>query len=314
MNTIADLLREARRYLADSSAGNENNESHALDAELLLSHALGKSRTYLYTWPEQEVGDTALSQFQHWLSRRQQGEPVAYLLGRREFYGHEFLVSPDTLIPRPDTELLVDIALEKLDAQAPLRLVDLGAGTGAIAISLGLARPHWQLLAADYTVAVVDLLERNIRRLKAANVTPLQSDWYRALSGRFDAIISNPPYIPAGDVHLSRGDVRYEPRSALVAGDDGLDDIRLIIDGAGARLNSGGLLLLEHGYDQAKAVSALMQQAGFLRVETRTDLGGNERATLGFYKSDAQKPDSQKLDSQKLDSQEPGRYGEPHAQ
>jgi release factor glutamine methyltransferase len=276
VTSIAGLLAEAKRRLQDS-------DSPALDAELLLCHVLGKPRSFLFTWPEQEVGETLAAQFHQLLARRISGEPVAYLLGRREFYGHEFLVSADTLIPRPDTELLVDIALETLPAEDSLRVVDLGTGTGAIAISLGLARPTWQLLAVDYVVAVLDLVERNVRRLRAANVTPLQSSWYSRLQGPFDAIVSNPPYIRANDVHLQRGDVRFEPRSALVGGDDGLDDIRLIVSGAPARLRAGGLLALEHGYDQGAAVRELFHAAGFQSVETRRDYGDNERVTFGFY-------------------------------
>lgn len=282
MNSIAGLLREARQCLQDG-------DTAALDAELLLCHVLGKPRSFLFTWPEQLVEELLAAQFRHLLARRQQGEPVAYVVGRREFYGHEFLVSADTLIPRPDTELLVDIALEKLPEGKALRVADLGTGTGAIAISLGLARPVWQLLAVDYIVAVLDLVERNVRRLHAGNVTPLQSSWYARLDGQFDAIVSNPPYIRADDVHLRRGDVRFEPRSALVSGDDGLDDIRLIIAGAPGRLRAGGLLALEHGHDQGAAVRELFQCAGFQSVETRRDYGDNERVTYGFHgASDAQ--------------------------
>jgi release factor glutamine methyltransferase len=220
--------------------------------------------------------------FHHLLARRASGEPVAYLLGRREFYGHEFLVSPDTLIPRPDTELLVDLVLEKLPAAQPLRIADLGTGSGAIAISLGLARPAWQLLAVDYMVAVLDLVERNVRRLHAGNVRPLQSSWYSRLDGVFDAIVSNPPYIRADDVHLQRGDVRFEPRSALVAGEDGLDDIRVIVATAHQYLKAGGLLAVEHGYDQGPAVHSLFAEAGFEQIETRRDYADNERVTFGY--------------------------------
>jgi release factor glutamine methyltransferase len=279
MSTVAALLQDARRRLQDS-------DSAALDAELLLGHVLGKPRTFLFTWPEHEVDGAALSQFDHLLARRLAGEPVAYVLGRREFYGHELLVSPDTLIPRPDTELLVDLLLELLPAGQPLRVADLGTGTGAIAIAVGLARPSWHLLAVDYMVAVLDLVERNVRRLKASNVTPLQSNWYSRLDGVFDAIVSNPPYIRADDVHLQRGDVRFEPRSALISGDDGLDDIRTLIEGAPARLRAGGLLALEHGYDQGDAVRALMREHGFARVDSRRDLGDNERVTFGYRGAD----------------------------
>jgi release factor glutamine methyltransferase len=279
MTTVAALLQQARRRLADS-------DTAALDAELLLGHVLGKPRSFFFTWPEHEVEGAALAQFEHLLSRREAGEPVAYVLGRREFYGHELLVSPDTLIPRPDTELLVDLVLESLSADQPLRVVDLGTGTGAIAISLGLARPAWQVLAVDYMVAVLDLVERNVRRLKASNVTPLQSNWFARLDGVFDAIVSNPPYIRADDVHLQRGDVRFEPRSALVSGEEGLDDIRTIIAGAATRLRPAGLLALEHGYDQAGVVRSLMKQQGFVRVDSRRDLADHERVTFGFRGGD----------------------------
>jgi release factor glutamine methyltransferase len=275
MNSIAELLLRARQQLADS-------DTAALDAELLLAHVLGKSRTFLFTWPEHIPDESARLQFANLLARRVRGEPVAYLLGRREFYGHEFLVSADTLIPRPDTELLVDVLLEWLPETAQ-RVVDLGTGTGAIAISVALARPTWQVLAVDYMVAVLDLVERNVRRLGAGNVTPLQSNWYARLDGVFDAIVSNPPYIREQDPHLGRGDVRFEPRSALVAGKDGLEDIRLIVSGAGARLRAEGLLAIEHGYDQGAAVRALFHQAGFAQVETRRDYGDNERVTFGVF-------------------------------
>jgi release factor glutamine methyltransferase len=272
-------LRHARERLA---GGEQASDSVALDAELLLCHVLKKPRSFVFTWPEKEVEESQRLHFFQLIEQRQQGQPVAYLLGHREFYGHDFLLSSDTLIPRPDTEVLVDLLLEKLPAEKPVRLVDLGSGTGAIAISAGLARPQWQVLAVDYLVSVLDLLERNIQRLKASNVTPVQSNWYSQLHGRFDAIVSNPPYIRADDVHLSRGDVRFEPRSALVAGADGLDDIRIIIDGAKERLNSNGLLALEHGYDQGEAVRVLLLDAGFSQVETRRDLADHERVTFAF--------------------------------
>lgn len=274
MTTIAALLAEARRSLDSDSA--------ALDAELLLCHVLGKPRSFLFTWPEHEVEGAALAQFHHLLARRRMGEPVAYLLGRREFYGHELLVSADTLIPRPDTELLVEVVLEQAPADQALRVLDLGTGTGAIAIALGLARPHWQIVAVDQAVAVLDLVERNLTRLGAHNVTPMQSNWFSRLQGDFDVIVSNPPYIRADDPHLCRGDVRFEPRSALVSGDDGLDDIRVIIAGARQCLRRTGLLALEHGYDQGAAVRALMQQSGFSDVQTRRDYGNNERVTFAF--------------------------------
>lgn len=281
---VATLLSEARAQLEGHSP------SAALDARVLLAHLLGKPETFLFTWPEHEPTDSQQRQFREWIARRRDGVPVAHLVGRREFYGHEFLVSPDTLIPRPDTELLVDLALELLPGNLPQRLADLGTGTGAIAISLGLARPQWTVLAVDFTVAILDLAERNVRRFGATNVQVRQSSWCRDLPGQYHALVSNPPYIAENDPHLDEGDVRYEPRSALTAGADGLDDIRVLIEQAPSRLLPGGWLLLEHGYDQGDAVRALMAAGGFSDVQTRRDLGDRERVTLGRMpeNSDAQ--------------------------
>ena len=273
--TVAELLTAARRQLAAS-------DSPAVDAETLLCHVLDKPRAFLFTWPEHQPTPQQVHQFAELASRRAGGEPVAWLLGTRDFYGHRLLVSAATLIPRADTELLVSTVLEKLPQQAPLRIADLGTGTGAIAIALGLARPHWQLLAADYSAAVLALAARNVQQLGADNVTLRQSDWFSAIDGRFAAIVSNPPYIAERDVHLTQGDVRFEPASALVAGADGLAAIRIIVAGAGAHLHSGGLLAIEHGHDQGARVRALFANAGFVEVQTRRDYGDNERLTLGY--------------------------------
>lgn len=275
MATVAALLSEARRQLR------EHSDSAEIDAELLMCHVLDKPRSFLFTWPEYELSVTQTQQFLDWIGQRVEGRPVAYLTGHREFFGHDVLVSEDTLIPRADTELLVETVLEKLPPDSPQRVADLGTGTGAIAISLALARPLWQLDAVDFTVAILDLVQRNVDRLGASNVRLLQSNWCARLDGQYDAIVSNPPYIAEQDRHLELGDVRFEPRSALVAGDDGLDDIRSIISQAITKLKPGGLLAFEHGYDQGEAVRALMQAAGLARIETRIDLGGNDRVTLG---------------------------------
>ena len=273
--TVGKLLSAARRQLAAS-------DSPAVDAETLLCHVLDKPRAFLFTWPEHQPTDEQARQFAELVSRRASGEPVAWLIGTRDFYGHRLLVSTDTLIPRADTELLVSTVLEKLPQQTLLHIADLGTGTGAIAIALGLARPHWQVLAADNSSAVLALAARNVQRLGADNVALRQSDWYSALDGHFDAIISNPPYIAEQDVHLTQGDVRFEPATALVAGADGLAAIRIIVADAGAHLHSGGLLAIEHGHDQGAAVRALFTDAGFVGVETRRDYGDNERVTLGY--------------------------------
>ena len=272
MTIIASLLRAA--VLPDSPTAR-------LDAELLLAAALGKSRSYLHTWPEKIVSSEAALAFSQFLLRRRAGEPVAYILGQQGFWNLDLEVAPHTLIPRPDTELLVETALDLLPA-TPAKVLDLGTGSGAIALALASERAAWQVTAVDRVLEAVALAERNRQRLQLENVNVFTSHWFSALADqRFDLIISNPPYIAAGDVHLAEGDVRFEPESALVAGADGLDDIREIIAASVQHLNAGGWLMLEHGYDQASAVRELLLAAGYAQVESRKDLGGHERITLG---------------------------------
>lgn len=272
MATIMTLLAEAQ--LPDSP-------SARLDAELLLAAAMGKNRSFLRTWPERLVDGEAHERFDRWLERRRAGEPVAYILGRQGFWSLDLEVAPHTLIPRPDTELLVESALALVPA-SPARVLDLGTGTGAIALALACERLSWLVLGVDRIPEAVVLAERNRERLRLNNVAFRQSHWFSAVGGeRFALIVSNPPYIPSSDPHLGEGDVRFEPKSALVAGADGLDDIRLIAQQAPQHLDAGGWLLLEHGYDQAAAVRELLVQNGFVEVESRRDLGGHERITLG---------------------------------
>ena len=272
MTIIASLLRAAD--LPDSPTAR-------LDAELLLAAALGKSRSYLHTWPEKIVSSEAALTFASYLQRRRGGEPVAYILGQQGFWKLDLEVAPHTLIPRPDTELLVEAALELLPA-TPTQVLDLGTGSGAIALALASERPAWKVTAVDRVLEAVALAERNRQRLHLNNVTVLNSHWFSALQGHsYDLIISNPPYIADNDPHLVAGDVRFEPASALVAGRDGLDDLRHIIKEAPKHLKAGGWLLLEHGYDQAAAVRDLLLSAGFDEVHSRIDLGGHERITLG---------------------------------
>lgn len=274
MSTIESLLNTAE--LPDSP-------TPRLDAELLLAAALGKPRSYLRTWPERELDAEQLGLFRSHLQRRRQGEPVAYILGHQGFWSLDLEVAPHTLIPRPDTELLVESALALLPA-TPLAALDLGTGTGAIALALASERPGWQVTGVDRVEDAVALAERNRQRLQLDNVRFLHSHWFSALAGqRYGLILSNPPYIRADDRHLDQGDVRFEPSSALVAGADGLDDIRAIIQAAPQYLLAGGWLLLEHGFDQAEAVRELLATAGFSEAHSRRDLGGHERISLGRF-------------------------------
>ncbi len=254
-----------------------------LDAELLLAHALGKSRSYLHTWPESELPAELIATFEACVARRRSGEPVAYILGRQGFWSLELDVANHTLIPRPDTELLVETALALLPT-TPLAVLDLGTGSGAIALALACERPVWQVVGVDRVPEAVALASGNRERLQLNNAVFAESHWFAALAGqRFALIVSNPPYIAAADPHLSQGDVRFEPSSALVAGIDGLDDIRQIIQQAPEHLNAAGWLLLEHGFDQAEAVRDLLDKRGFVQVQSRRDLGGHQRISLGQW-------------------------------
>ncbi|KPZ12187.1 MULTISPECIES: peptide chain release factor N(5)-glutamine methyltransferase [Pseudomonas syringae group] len=273
MTIIASLLRSAE--LPDSPTAR-------LDIELLLAAALGKPRSFLHTWPERIVSTEAAVAFAGYLQRRRTGEPVAYILGQQGFWKLDLEVAPHTLIPRPETEMLVEAALELVPAFAPAQVLDLGTGTGAIALALANDRQQWKVTAVDRVPEAVALAERNRQRLQLDNAQVLNSHWFSALEGRqFDLIISNPPYIADADPHLSAGDVRFEPSSALTAGADGLDDLRTIIADAQAHLNADGWLLLEHGYDQGPAVRELLIRHGFERIQTRRDLGEHERITFG---------------------------------
>jgi release factor glutamine methyltransferase len=274
--TIAELLQSA-------TEANQLSDSPGLDCELLLCFVLGVEPSYLKTWPERQVSDDHWAQFDGLLQRRIVGEPVAYLIGSQGFWSLDLEVSPATLIPRPETELLVEVALE-LSLPEQASVLDLGTGTGAIALALATERSHWQICAVDLHQQAVDLAERNRQRYQLENVSLFASDWFAAIPAqRFDLILSNPPYIEANDPHLSQGDVRFEPASALVSGDDGLDDLRLVCSQSVEYLADGGWLLLEHGFDQGAAVRKLLEGAGFNSVETRTDLNGCERLTLGCY-------------------------------
>lgn len=254
-----------------------------IEAQMLLQRALGVPRAYLLAHPEQMLEAGQQAAYDAMLQRRLQGEPVAHILGEREFFGLSFKVTPATLIPRPDTELLVELALQRIPPQGSFRVLDLGTGTGAIALSIAHARPDAAVVAVDASETALAVARENARRIAIRNVSFVQSDWFAALGGqRFNLIVSNPPYIAAGDEHLSQGDVRFEPMSALASGLDGLDDIRRIIALAHGYLERSSWLMLEHGYDQAQRVRDLLQRYGYSDVFSANDLAGVERVSGGI--------------------------------
>lgn len=273
-------MQRIDQLLAHAAQG--DSPTAQLDAELLLAFVLDKPRSYLYTWPEKTLSETQVVTFMALLERRLRGEPVAYLLGRQGFWTLDLQVAEHTLIPRADTELLVEAALQLADTDTALQVLDLGTGTGALALALASERPAWRVTGVDRIESAVALAQRNQQQLQLPNAVFLHSHWFSALAGRrYDLIISNPPYIADNDPHLQQGDLRFEPLSALVSGPDGLDDLRLIIAQAPSYLSANGWLLLEHGFDQAGAVRELLQQAGFVDVSSQRDLSGHERITLG---------------------------------
>lgn len=274
--TIAEALRWATLQLTSS-------ESAKLDAEVLLAHTIERDRTYLFTWPDRALEAAEQQRFEHLVQRRQQGTPVAHLVGQREFWSLPLTVNDSTLIPRPDTEVLVEQALQ-LSLPSTATVLDLGTGTGAIALALKSSRPQWQVAAVDKMAAAVALAQHNAKALNLS-ISVTQSDWFAAIEPqqKFDLIVSNPPYIDAGDPHLMQGDVRFEPKSALVAANNGLADIETIIQGAKQHLRSEGWLLIEHGWTQAEAVRELMQQAQFKAVTSIRDYANLERVTMGQW-------------------------------
>jgi len=274
MSTIDAALRAARARIDGA------------DAELLLAHVLGRPRGWLYAHAGDALPGQVLEAFQALVSRRAAGEPAAYLTGRRGFRDFDLAVDAATLVPRPETELLVEAALERLPVDAATDVLDLGTGSGAIALAIARERPRARVLATDASDAALDVARRNAATLGVCNVAFVQGDWWTPVAGRrFALVASNPPYIAEGDPHLA--DLRHEPRSALVSGRDGLDAIRTIADGAPGHLVPGGWLLLEHGWTQGPAVCARLEAAGLRAVETLADLEGRDRVTVGCLPGDA---------------------------
>ncbi|MEI2604675.1 peptide chain release factor N(5)-glutamine methyltransferase [Erwinia aphidicola] len=272
---------QIRVWLRAAIARLSSSESPKRDAEILLAWVSGKSRAWLIAFDDAQLDDSQLAALESLLARRAAGEPVAYLIGEREFWSLPLSVSPDTLIPRPDSEVLVEQALSRLPAD-PCAILDLGTGTGAIALALASERADCQVTGVDRIAAAVALATHNGAKLNLPNARFLQSDWFSALNAqRFQLIVSNPPYIDAADHHLSQGDVRFEPASALVASDHGLADIKTIASSAANYLADNGWLLLEHGWQQGEAVRQILRENSFCQVETCQDYGGNDRVTLG---------------------------------
>lgn len=274
--TYLQWLKQASQLLSGS-------DSPKRDAEILLGFVTNKTRTFLMAFSETPLTENELTELDQFLKRRQAGEPIAYITGVKEFWSLKFNVSPSTLIPRPDTEKLVELALEFLP-KVPCEVLDLGTGTGAIVIAMATERPDCLFTAIEKNDDAFNLAQQNAKQIGVNNTYFLQGNWYRPIKGRqFAMIVSNPPYIEPTDVHLSQGDVRYEPRSALVSEDDGLADIKIIVQGATKHLSQYGWLLIEHGWEQGELVRKIFKQHGFQLVETYADYSGNERVTVGRW-------------------------------
>jgi release factor glutamine methyltransferase len=274
MPDVQTALAEAARRLSGDSA--------RFEAELLLLHVLERPRVWLYTHADDVLGATEAAAFAALVQRRSSGEPVAYLTGRRGFWSLDLAVTTATLIPRPETELLVELALQRIPLDEAFDIADLGTGSGAIALAIASERPLARLWATDASAEALRTAQANAAHMGLRNVQFVLGDWCAALGGaQMDLIVSNPPYIAAGDPHLERGDLRFEPRSALASGADGLDDIRRIVIEALSHLKPGASLLFEHGQDQGQAVRELLSDAGYLHVATGRDLEGRDRVTDG---------------------------------
>lgn len=277
MNSIKSALHWALSVL------NKELIDARFDAELLLSHVLVKNRTYLYTYPEKNLTEKEMDQYQQFIKQRAEGTPIAYLTGQREFWSLPLHVNANTLIPRHETERLVELTLELLPKAAPLNILDLGTGSGAIALALANERPQWQITACDKSEEALAVAQSNAQHLQLNNITFYHSDWFKALPPQhYHAIVSNPPYIAENDVHLKQGDVRFEPISALVSSQGGLADLQYIIAHSYKYLLPEGLILLEHGYDQKSSIEAILNKIGYSNVQCWKDIAGQDRVSGGW--------------------------------
>ena len=273
MSTVSEALDWATEQLSES-------DDARLDSQVLLAYALNVSRTWLFTWPDKALDGATLTAFNALIEERKSGTPIAYITGYRDFWSLRLKVTPDTLIPRADTELLVETALTLKNVEKPCDVIDLGTGTGAIALSLANECPSWRITATDINPKTLAVAKENATTLELA-VSFKESAWFDAINDRYDIVISNPPYIESDDPHLQQGDLRFEPADALASGKDGLDDIRRLVQQALKHLKKDGYLLLEHGYQQAEAVRSLMAKAGYIDIETHQDIEDRDRVSLG---------------------------------
>lgn len=276
--TLAALLQAAIARLADT-------DSPRLDAEVLLAHVLGRNRAYLRTWPEREATPEQAQAFHALIERRATGEPIAYLIGEREFWSRNFRVRPGVLIPRPDTELLVELALKRIPTDRPVNVIDLGTGSGIIAVTLAAERPLARVTATDTSPEALAIARKNAAQHEVT-IHFAAGDWFAAVAEdqRFDLVASNPPYIADHDPHLSQGDLRFEPSLALSSGPEGLDALSHIAETARERLTPGGWLLLEHGYDQAPALAECLTAWGYTDIAHHPDLQGHPRVTVARWR------------------------------
>lgn len=276
--TIYTAIQDATQKLK------ETGNSAQLEAEILLAHILGCSRTALRTWPDQELTQDQQTAFQQVTQRRMKGEPVAYLTGQREFWDMMLQVSPDTLIPRPETELLVETALEKIPADAKWNIADLGTGSGAIALAIARERPGCQITATDNSAAALTVAKANAQKLSITNVRFIEGHWFQPIENdQFKMIVSNPPYIHPSDPHLRQGDLRFEPEEALQSVPDGMKDIRIISNAARGHLVPPGWLILEHGFDQGPIIARRLAELGYENVTVMKDLSHHERICVGKW-------------------------------
>lgn len=276
MTKINNVLTRATQSLSHTS------ETPQLDAEILLANMLNEPRSYLHAYPEQEIPQQQLMIFKSLINRRKSGEPVAYILGYKEFWSLEIEIDRNVLIPRLETELLVELALTKLPTKTKINIADLGTGSGAIALALASERPQWKICATDKSAQAINIAKKNARQLNIKNINFYQSDWCSSLPKiSFSAIISNPPYICEDDPCL-KTDIKFEPLSALVSGKNGLQAIRSIITQAKNKLSKSGFLMLEHGYDQANPVKTIMELNGYINIQTFKDLAEHDRITIGY--------------------------------